>query len=330
MTVQSRGGVLLSFEKIPLELRLWHAFTAWMHYLGKAFWPTHLAVFYPHPRTAVPVAQGALAGVALVFLTGLFLWVGRRRPFLPVGWLWFVVTLLPVIGIVQSGPQAWADRFTYVPLIGLFIMAAWLLEEVLPFVSGAGVMLVQTVILSGCIALSWTQTASWRDSETLWKHALRVTDENYPAHWNLGAFLNRSGRKDEALFHFQQCLRLMDDVPARMEVARLLLEQGQLEEARTHYLQVLQWEPAYAVARNNLGQIYFLQGKTDLAIEELEKTVQLHPAFAAAHDNLGMVLGARGRWPDAAAHFEQAVRLAPASARFAEHLAEARQRQGGR
>jgi protein O-mannosyl-transferase len=283
--VQRAGGAVGSFERFSLTARLANAVTAYGVYLVKTVWPAKLAVVYPHPGNVVPWVPVLLSLAALLLITGIALWQARRRPFLLVGWLWFTGMLVPVIGLVQVGEQAYADRYTYLPLVGVFIMVIW---------GGVSLTRGRGRIVAGAFAGACTlalaasaqiQAGYWRDSVTLFRHALAVTDHNYVAHTSLGS---------------------------------ALLKRGELEEAHAHFQTAHAIKPDYPEALNNLGFVYLRLGNMPEALGYLETAVDNYPTYVEAHINLGIALAQIDRVPEAVAHLEYAVarRPADATARF--------------
>ena len=207
--VQQRGGAFEEGENLPLGARSGNALISYCRYLGKLFWPTDLAVFYPHPGYW-PLEQVLLAGGLLLGITVLFFATRRRYPFLLMGWLWFCGTLVPVIGLVQAGSVAMADRFTYMPSLGVLIIAIWGAYELTRrwryHVIALSVAGCAAIVL--CFGLTRQQLGYWKDSETLFRHALEVTENNYLAHNNLGHVLVKKGQIDEAISQFQEAIRL--------------------------------------------------------------------------------------------------------------------------
>ena len=198
VVVQKQGHALLSVEAIPIGPRIGNAVVSYARYIGKSLWPSHLALPYPYPN-GWPLAVVALAALLVVGLSWGALWLARSRPYVVVGWFWFVGTLVPVIGLVQVGSQAMADRYTYIPLVGLFILVAWLVSDwlrnwryrqVALGTAGAAVILL-------CLGRARVQAGYWKDSETLFRHALRVTRDNYVAHDNLGDALADHGKRED-------------------------------------------------------------------------------------------------------------------------------------
>ena len=348
--VQQHGGAMKGAEKLPLVERTGNALISGCRYLGKLFWPSDLVVFYWHPGQW-PIGKVLLAG-GLILGLSVLLWVQRRRfPVLLVGWLWFVGTLVPVIGLVQVGQQAMADRYTYIPSLGVLIFAIWGAYEIarrwqhqvmaLSVAGGAAIVL--------SAALTRQQIGHWTDSEALFRHALEVTENNYVAHKFLGDALDKRGQIDGAISQYQQSLRLKPDdalvcnnlgvaldkkgqtedaIRQYREVIRLepdrpfphynlgnaLLKKGQMDKAITQYQEAIRLKPDYADAHNNLGNALNNKGQLDAAIEQYQQAIRLKPNYAIAHNNLGAAFGRKGRTNEAISQYQEATRLNPQDA----------------
>src|SRR5438093_568804 len=250
-------------------------------------WPSGLAAFYPTGRVA-PWWQAGGAALLLALGTVTALGQRRRRPFVPVGWFWFLGTLVPVIGLVQVGSQSLADRYTYVPLIGLFLIVAWGSAELagrmrpggvpvsLPAASACGVLLVLAV-------LSWRQAALWKSSAALFSHAVAVTENNWLAHANLASALALQGRTDEAVAHYEAALRRDSaSAPARNNLGLALARSGRTREAVAVYRDLLAASPDYVEAHYNLGAVLAGEGRLEEAIVEFSTALRLRPDLAAA------------------------------------------------
>ena len=272
--VSKRGGALVEGD-FPLGARGGNALISYCRYLGKLFWPTDLAVFYPHPGQW-PLGKVLLAGGLLLGLSGLFFAQRRRSPFLLMGWLWFVGTLVPVIGLVQVGDQAMADRYTYTPSLGVLVLAVWGAYELTrrwrSAVIALSVAASAAIIL--CFALTRQQLGHWKDSESLFRHSLAVTEDNDLAHNNLGAALLHKGQIGEAISDFQQALRLkLDNADAHNNLGTALGEKGQLDEAIRQFQQALRLKPGYAGACYNLGNALASKGQLDDAIRQFQEAI---------------------------------------------------------
>ena len=311
---QKEAGAVLTLHTLPIFNRLANAMVAYVSYLGKIFWPAHLAVLYPVPGNNLPIWQALAAGLALAVLTLLALQQARRHPYLLVGWLWYLGTLLPVIGLVQVGAAAMADRFTYVPSIGLFLAVVWGMADLaarwrvprflLPV--GAG------VVLSALMMCTWMQVSYWRDSISLYEHTLEVTRENPIIQSNLGLALATQGKMDQAIAHYAEALRLNPDyAKAHNDLGVALVAQGKMDQAIAHYAEALRLNPDYAEAHYNLGLALATQGKLDRAMAQYAEALHLKPDFPEAHNNLGFDLAKQGKLDLAMAHYAEALRLKP-------------------
>jgi tetratricopeptide (TPR) repeat protein len=329
--VQKEAGFVWPLHNLPIHNRLANAMVAYVSYLGKMFWPAHLAVLYPLPGHNLPVWQPLAAGLALAVLTLLALREARRHPYLLVGWLWYLGTLLPVIGLVQVGQQAMADRYTYVPFIGLFIVVVWGMTDLaarwrasrflLPVGAGA--------VLSALMICTWMQVSYWRDSISLYEHTLKVTRRNPLIHGNLGVVLAAQGKLDQAVAHYAEALRLKPDYAGvHNDLGLALAAQGKLEQAMAHYAEALRLKPDYAEAHNNLGQALAAQGKWDQAVAHYAEALRLRPDYAEAHNSLGLALAAQGKLDQAVAHYAEAQRLKPGLADIPNNLGVALAQQG--
>ncbi|HTY85956.1 MAG TPA: tetratricopeptide repeat protein [Candidatus Acidoferrum sp.] len=314
VTVLAQRNAIGSAHAFGLATRIENALVAYVVYLRQLGYPAGLAAFYPHPRGDVSPWE---IGLSLLILLAISVGTvtGRRRcPYLLVGWLWYLGMLVPVIGFLQVGDQAWADRYTYLPQIGLYILLAW----------GArdwcgdrrqrrlGIGFAAVAILGIFLALARIQTRYWRDSLSLWTHTLACTSKNYMAHNNLGMALAAQGWVVEAIGHFEQALQFQpDDVKAHINLGVALANQGRFAEAADHYAQALRLKPDEAEAHNNLGIALAAQGRATAAVEHYQRALQLQPDYAEAHNNLGVALASQGRTTDALKHYLQALQLKP-------------------
>jgi tetratricopeptide (TPR) repeat protein len=303
--VQRQGGAVSSLSQIPLSLRLENAAVSYVTYIVQFFWPAKLAVFYAFPPV-VPAWQWI---VAIFLLTAITIAVARE-PAVAVGWLWFLGTLVPVIGVVQIGLQSRADRYTYVPLIGLSIAVAWGFSSLVrrhrwlavPIAAWACAIFAATIVQAG----------TWRNSASLFEHALAATEGNYIAHNNLGAALRHAGRRAEAVPHFEEAIRLRPQYPeAQNNLGEALLTAGRIEEALPHIAEALRLDPKLAEAHVNMGAIHSKQGQVDRAEAEYRVALQRNPSSAEAHDGLAAILTDTNRSSEALPHALQAVALNP-------------------
>jgi tetratricopeptide (TPR) repeat protein len=321
--VQGSSGAVREVAQFPLGLRVENAVVSYAAYIVKMFWPANLTVFYPYPHE-LPVWQVALSALLLIGVSMMVLRERRSRPYLAVGWLWYLGTLVPVIGLIQVGAQARADRYMYLPMVGLGIMLAWGLAEVLKR------NVAISAAVAGCLAcavLCEAQISYWRNSETLFRHALDVTGGNYLAHHNLGVALAEEGRLPEAIEQYEAALRIEPDAPnVETDYGNALARSGHYPEAIAHYRAALRVLPDSPIAHNDLGNaLAATRGGAPEAIAEYQTALRLKPDYADARNNLaqlqadgaetqynlGVDLARTGKPEAAIARFEEALRLKP-------------------
>jgi hypothetical protein len=285
---QQTSGSVTTLEGLSLFARLSNAAVAYVEYIRKMFWPSELVVFYPHPGKMLPLWEVVGAIVLLLFITGLVVRSFRTRPYLLTGWLWYLGTLVPVIGIVQVGMQSMADRYTYVPFIGLFLMIAWILPDVLSSWRYRKIVLASaaTAVIIVLTSLTWKQLPYWKNSITLFEHALRHSERNFVAHYNLGAALHKEGKEMEALDHYREALKISPAyVDALNNLGVALTEEGKLDEAASYYLAALRIRPRDGDLHNNLGAVYAQQGKMAEAFAQFSEAVRYLPGDSLARAN---------------------------------------------
>jgi protein O-mannosyl-transferase len=310
---QNHGGAVETVANLPLGTRTANALISYGRYLGKLFWPANLAVFYPRPEHW-PLGKVLLAG-GLVLGLSVLVWVQRRRhPYGLVGWLWFLGTLVPVIGLVQVGDQAMADRYAYLPSLGALVFAVWGAYEL----TRGWPHQLMTLSLMGCgasflcLALTHLQLGHWKDSEILFRHALEVTRDNYLACNNLGAALAKKGQFDEAIRQCQEALRLKPDfADAHNNLGAAFGKKGQIDEAISQYQETVRLKPDHALAHYNLGAAFARKGQSDEAIHQFQEAIRLDPDYTDAHNNLGVALGNKGQTDEAIRQFHETIRLKP-------------------
>jgi protein O-mannosyl-transferase len=344
--VQTHSGIVKSVVEFPFSARLANTLTAYVAYLFKTIWPVHLAVFYPHPGTAFPLWKAA--GAALLLAAATVAVLRSAKPYLVVGWLWYLGTLIPVVGLIQVGVQGMADRYTYVPLIGIFLMAVWGSADLARrWRSGNAVLAAAAALGIAALAiLTWHQVGTWRDNITLYSHAVRATENNYWAEYNLGLALMAEERGDEALDHFQEAIRLQPGyADAHLNIGVVQARQGRLDDAAARFRRVLELDPGHREALLNLSLALIRQGNLDEAASRLgelrrlkpedpevwflsgviggkgedpsaaesayREAIRLRPDYAEAHNNLGILLARQGRLAAAIVHFREGLRIRP-------------------
>ncbi|MGP8246140.1 MAG: tetratricopeptide repeat protein [Bryobacteraceae bacterium] len=315
--VHRGAGATASFEIFPLAVRLENALVSYAVYALKMFWPSNLAVFYPYSRGSLAV-PATFAGIGLAAITFLSIRMAARRPYLIVGWAWYLVTLAPVIGVIQVGAQARADRYTYIPMVGLSIALVWGAAEILQAWPRVRAALAWSVC-AACLVLTWSQVRYWRDGVSLFRHAVDVTTDNYVARFNLASALGARGEDVEAAGQLAEAVRIRpNSAAARAELGQLLAKQGRLQEALLQLHAAVRLNPSDAISHYRLGTVLGEAGSPREAAGEFMEAVRLDPGNADAHYNLGISLASQGHIEQAASEFGAAVRLSPddASARY--------------
>jgi tetratricopeptide (TPR) repeat protein len=277
--LQKSGGAVTSLSTLPVSDRLFNSLISYVKYLGKMVWPHPLAVLYSRPD-ALPAWQWALSLILLLAFSILIFHYRKNHPYLPVGWLWFLGTMVPVIGIVQSGPQTMADRFAYMPFIGLYIMLAWGLQRMIARWPNrkAFALLTGAIAVTAFMLVARIQVGYWSNDLTLYAHTLKTTSNNFVVHRNYGMALAYKGRLNEALFHFQRALEI---------------------------------DPSYAQTYHDMGTALMLNGDFDESVKYLEHSLKLRPNYSKSHYNLGLALMRLGRFKEAEYHFRRAVQIDP-------------------
>jgi len=361
--VQKQAGALSAGAALPLSARVGNALISYCRYLAKILWPTDLSIFYPHPGHW-PVPEVLLASGLLMVLSALAWRTRREHPYLLMGWLWFIGTLVPVIQVLQTGAHAMADRYTYIPALGVFIMIIWSTAKLaarrhwprqLPGLAGAA-------LLVACLIITRRQLAYWQDSERLFRHSLHVTTNNPIAHNNLALALDKPGTEEEAIMHFQEAIRLKSEDPEpHYNIGNTLARRGLLDEALGHYetafslglksadldynlgnalqaknrldeaigiyQQGLRLNPDHAQTHSNLGIAFQKRGRLDEAIVQYRRAIDLQPGYAPAHNNLGAALNEKMQVDEAISQLEEALRLQPDYSAARANLETARSHQ---
>ena len=296
-----------------MVVRVANALVSYVKYIAKTIWPQNLAAYYPHPGM-VSWWWVLGAGLLLVAVSILAIRTIRQFPWFIVGWLWYLGTLVPVIGLMQVGAQAMADRYTYLPLIGLFIITAWGFAELTAgwrhkkkLLALAGASLLITLMVS-----SWFQVRHWKNSITLFQHAVEATSKNYLAYEKLGVALTARGKPAAAIMHFKEALRIKpDNEGVHLNLANALLSKGKIDACIRYYQKVLRDHPGYATLHHNLGVVLVREGKINSAIVHLRKAFRIKPEYAQAHNSLGVALVNKGLVEEAMVHFRKALRIKP-------------------
>ncbi len=312
--VQKHGGAVS--EALPASARIANALVSYVRYLRKTFWPDDLSVLYPHPGhwPAWQVAGTALV-IGVLTIVAIGLW--KRMPFVTVGWFWFIGMLVPVIGLVQVGIQSMADRYTYLPLLGVFVTLVWSADVMasrwVALKPWLGILAM--LMIGACMWFTHHQVRIWENSETLFRNAIAVTRDNYLAQNNLGFYLAKKGRQAEAMDAYRESLRIRPDyADAQNNYGHALTDQGKHAEAIQHYQIALRSSPDNLEVHNNLGNALTEVGQVDAAIVEYEFVLKRNPNHADARNNYGIALAMKGRLDDAMRQFKEALRLKPENA----------------
>jgi tetratricopeptide (TPR) repeat protein len=328
--VQKKSGAVATLTGFSMPARIENTFVSYARYLGKALWPDPLAVPYPFPdhwKLSLVIYSAAL----MAGLSAIAILFARKFPFAFTGWFWFVGTLVPVVGVVQVGHQSMADRYTYLPLIGLFIIFAW----------GAGecranwrvprplFVFLAATILAACAARARIQTTYWQNSETLFTHALAVTEDNYVACNNLGTWFSNHGQIAAAMDCYRQSLQIKADNPDVLyDLGNAFSKIGEWDAAIDNYHRALQVTPDQADILDNLGFALAAKKQFPEAITNFEAALKLDPDFPDAHNNLATVLFMEHHFEEAAQHYREAIRLTPDNAQIYANLGDTLARQG--
>jgi len=295
VTFLAQRGAVGWTEQLPVLARINNAVVSYVAYIWQMLWPVKLAVFYPHPEHRLPLWEIIVSLLLLLGLTAVAIALRKQRPYFITGWLWYLGMLVPVIGLVQVGWQGRADRYTYLPQIGLYIVAAWAVSDLIALWRYQRTILSAAAILTIAVLSwrAWVQTSYWRDSETLFTHALAVTSNNDVAENNLGIVFLRKGKLDDAISLLQAAVDLRpENAPAHDNLAKALLQKGQVADALVHYRKLLEIQPENLETRNILGTVLIQQGRIREAIEQWQKALAIQPENGNAMSNLAWVFAA--------------------------------------
>ena len=313
-TAQKGGGVMSGLEKLSLNARVANTLNSYVIYMAKLFWPTNLAVFYPHPGGNYSVPKVVVFAVLLVLLTVLLVFILYRRKFPAVGWFWYVGTLIPVIGLVQVGAQARADRYMYMSMIGLLFIVAWTAAELVQRWPGVRVAtsLLGVVLVAASATVTRMQLTHWKDSISLFRHAVEATSNNAVMHNNLANELKEQGKTEQAILHFQRSLQIKaNSAEVHNNLGNAMIKQGRNDTAIKHYKEAIRLKPKFAVAHYNLGLSFYNNKQFEDAISAYRQAVELKPNYADAWCNLGIAQADFGDFEHAVDSFRQAIAIKP-------------------
>ena len=292
ITFLVQKGALGRTEELPILERINNAVVSYVLYIWQMLWPVNLAVFYPHPENRLPLWEIVSCFLLLICITVTAIALRKQRPYLLTGWLWYLGMLVPVIGLVQVGWQGRADRYTYLPQIGLYIAVTWAVTDLTALYrhQRATLSTAAIVVIAALSCCAWVQTSYWRDSETLFRHALAVTTNNDVAENNLGIVFLRQGKLDEAISLLQSATDLRpDNSPAHENLAKALLQKGQVADALVHYRKLFELQPDNMEVHNIVGTVLVQQGRVQEGVEEWQKVLSVEPDNGNATSNLAWV-----------------------------------------
>jgi tetratricopeptide (TPR) repeat protein len=316
VVAQRKFSVLYPLKSLSLDWRVANALVSYVWYIWKMFIPLNLSVFYPHPGIW-PIWQVAFSGFFFgLICVAIWKW-GRRYPYLPMGWLWYLGTLLPVIGLVQVGGQAMADRYTYIPLTGLFIIIAWGAADIFKLSRNRRMILglLALITLIGSITITGNQLSHWQNSITLFKHAIAITPLNHFTRYALGIALMDRGNYEEAISQFQKAIALRPDIVAiHNNYGVALTLKGELARASNEFEVALKLNPDAAAVHNNLAMILSQQGNLEASVFHFREALRVQPEYANAHYFLAVALEKQGKVAEAESHYTKAIQINPAYA----------------
>ena len=309
--VQNKGGAVTSIEALPIDIRVGNAIVSYLTYITKTFWPVHLSILYPHPLT-ISYWKISIAFIILSGITFFILRKAKSKPSLAVGWLWYLVTLVPVIGFIQIGSQAMADRYTYIPLIGLFIIISWIVPDFKKryfriFVSTIAVLFILTFALLTGYYLSF-----WKNSISLFEHTLDVTQNNEIIHFNIACAYAENGNITKAIYHYKTAIRIKpNNDRAYNNLGTLLAKQSRYHEAIKYYREAIRIKPDDINAYTNMGVALLKTDQYGEAIKFLEQAIKIDPDSSVARKNLGLIFLQTGMYKEAIAQFKNALKNDP-------------------
>jgi hypothetical protein len=313
LIAQSQGVGLVRLKLVPLSWRITNALAAYVVYIWQTVWPVNLATLYPHPGR-LPVWESASAGALLAAVTVVAFLLRKRQPYLITGWLWYLIMLLPVIGLIQVGSQAHADRYTYLPQIGLCVAATWSVIDLTRRFRWRRecCSMVGPIIIAALAWRAWVQTSYWQDTERLWNRVFAVTGRNDLAHFGYGEFLLKQHRLDDAIAQFQIALMAHPAEPdANFQIGSAFMEKGELDLAARHFERTLKVEPENLEAETNFANALMSLGRTEEAVDHYRNVVKHQPSSALGHYNLAVGLHRLGHLPEAIVHYKEALAIDP-------------------
>ena len=312
---QSAGGSVTSLERMSFGTRIQNVIISYVAYLWKMIWPLNLAVFYPYPKQ-FSILTVVVCFWLLIAITVIVVMSVRRFPYLVTGWFWYLGTLVPVIGIVQVGYQSMADRYTYIPMIGIFVMIAWGIPELLDKWQFKKIALATLtgIVIPILIVCSWMQVGYWKNSNTLFEHALNMTVNNDVAHYSLAKDLIDHGEFDDALKHCTEALKIHPyNSHANNIMGLVLKKRGEISKAISYYSKAIQIDSNYVEAYNNLGSAFINQGKNSEAVKQFSRAIEIEPECVFAYINMGVALANQGRLNEAIHQYHKALQIRPDS-----------------
>ena len=324
--------MIISTESVPIKLRIFNALVSYISYIKKMIWPDNLAIYYPYPD-ALPLWQITGATLILIGITILVIWMLKTKPYFAIGWFWYIGTMAPVIGFAQAGLwPAMADRYAYVPLIGLYILIAWGARDIASTLHYKKILpAVIAVILMIFAITTWRQEQYWSSSVALFEHALDVTGmKNYIAHYKLGDALAEEGRNAEAIEHYHEALQTKSKYwpGIYLNLGVALMSVNKIDESIDNFSRALQIKPDFAEAHNNMGIAFEKHGKFTEAVSHYREALRIKPYYAEAHNNMGVVLEKQGNFSEAIKHYFEALKTNPKYASAHNNLGNAMAKQG--
>ncbi len=310
--VQKRAHAIAPSEFLPLGFRVANGLVSYVEYLEKIFWPAKLAPLYPY--SSERSVSWVVALVILVFISAFVLRAAKRHPYVPMGWFWFLGTLVPVIGFVQVGRQSMADRYTYIPLVGISVIAAWGAADLLGRVQYGKRILASASVLAVlmCTVVATQQVAYWENTVVMWNRVIAVTKDNYTAHHGLAAELGLQGKNEEAIVHLREALRIRPDyTQAHYNLGLELVDQGKYDEAGLHFSEAVRLDPNFAIGHNNWANILVAQGKMAEAEAEYAAALRISPEYVDARSNLASAYIKQGKINEARRELSEVLKQSP-------------------